>query len=407
MVCKFRAAQHATVNDSFEVFHCDHFGTKCTEENQGLLTVLGDPLPVCGGCKVRAEIVPAEGTGTKSKFCYWSCDTTPNGAAIIKTLVASARAAGVQEDFHVFANRPVPGATVHSPGKLDIKYHIFKWRLLAQLASLDYEYFVWLDSDNYFVRHPGNLKNLICGNAMWCQLESETTSSQVNKDLWWGMPVARFNQLLSDHGVTGEKRYNTNGGMWIVRKEAIATFVREALAFHAVCVGLGFHETHDETPLAWLGQLEHMSGYGPWVADKHLNTNPATCETWACQWMGSDRPIPDGHAWSGEDYMTGEKRTCNPAIVHAMRSKKAMANASKPPAGFAPCAKLHEVKRTDECEICGSAAGAKGVMVDVRCCEEFEECASARYKQLSIHQPQVCNRACPEFVDKNALVQLS
>ena len=72
----------------------------------------------------------------------------------------------------------------------------------------------------------------------------------------------------------------------------------------------------------------------------------------------------------------------------------------------APCAKLREVQRRDKRELCESAAGSKGTLVEIRCCEQFEECAPARYKRLSIHQPQVCNVSFPGFVDKNAFVQL-
>lgn len=325
MVCKFRSA--AVASGTHEVFQCSHFNSKCTEIDLGMLNILQEPLPVCEGCKARIEIVPIEGTGTKSNFCYFSCDTTPQGAGILGTMVASARAAGVQEDFHVFSHKPVEGATTHSPGPIDIKHHIFKWKLLRdRLANLPYDYFVWIDSDTIFTRHPGNLKNLIRDNAMWCQLESETTAEKVRFGDWWGAKIDQYNQTLTNHGVTSEKKYNTNGGMWIVRRNAIDTFVRQALSFHAMCLAKGLDTTSDEPPLAWLGQVQNLSGYGPWVIDPHLNTQEATCETWACDWnYRFAGRIPDGGQWECEDWLTGEKRLCNPAIVHAMRSKDAMA----------------------------------------------------------------------------------
>jgi hypothetical protein len=311
------------------IHHCNAFGRKCTLQDQGVLDKDG-AIPVCSeSCPKFAE----KAVYPRGRFCYWSCDTTKNGAAILSTMIASARAAGVEEDFHVFANGDVPGATIHNPGKLDIARHVFKWRLLrGHLASLDYDFFVWLDSDNYFVRHPGDWSSLIRGNAVWAQLESEMTAENVRRAEWWGAPIAEFNQLLTDHGVTGDKRHNTNGGCWIVRKEAIETFVEQALSFHSICLSKGWN-AHDETSLAWIGQVENMSGYGAWVAEKELNTNAATCDIWACDWNGFFKGrLPTGEPWTVEDYMTGEQRTGNPAIVHAMRSKDAMAAAGRKPA---------------------------------------------------------------------------
>lgn len=333
MICNHRGRLLATSHgDQHECIAQP--GSRCVE-TQAQLDEISKfavvPYVTCEGCPLfKAVSVPEPATITKGNFCYFSCDTTPRGSDILTTMVASARASGVLEDFHVFCGKPVDGAIHHKPGPIDIKHHIFKWKLLRDhLAKLDYDYFVWLDSDTIFTRHPGDLKNLLRDNAMWCQLESESTSPNVKQGDWWGATIPQYNQMLTDHGITGEKRYNTNGGMWIVRKEAIETFVREALKFHSMCLAKGLSTTSDEPPLAWLGQLEEMSGYGPWVKDKHLNTNPATCETWSCDWMGrfSGR-IPDGSAWECEDWLTGEKRPCNPAIVHAMRSKDAMAAAA-------------------------------------------------------------------------------
>lgn len=237
-------------------------------------------------------------------------------------MVDSARRAGVTEDFHVFAKRPVAGAITHDPGPLDIKYHTFKWRLLRDtLASLDYDYFVWLDSDTIFTRNPGDLaEQLLRGNRMWCQMESELTSPKMRQKDWWGATIPQVIDLYRQHGATGGRAWNTNGGMWIIRREHVAEFVHELEAFHAICLARGLTNTHDETPLAWIGQIL------PWVADPERNTNEATSNVWACDWMGtySDR-IPTGEPWETQDYMTGEKRMASPAIVHAMRSKKAMA----------------------------------------------------------------------------------
>jgi len=56
---------------------------------------------------------------------------------------------------------------------------------------------------------------------------------------------------------------------------------------------------------------------------------PVTDFLWASDWKGCYRDrLPDGRDWYYEDYMSAEQLVVNPAIVHAMRSKQAMAKAS-------------------------------------------------------------------------------
>jgi hypothetical protein len=329
--CRHLGLRLSSRSDGTEVYQCGCFGDSCVVRRtiripNGLMRRC-DTCPEWSPSQVTRSaappaaprVNPVSGAG---RFCYWSCDTTPQGPDILATMVASARRVGVLEDFHVFARRNVPGATVHSPGPLDIKYHVFKWTLLRdRLAQLDYDYFVWLDSDNYFVRHPGNFDPLLRSNPIWCLMESEFTSPSAKYQDWWGVPLPTLATFFRDHGVYGAKKYNTNGGMFIVRKEAISEFVREALAFHRLCLSRGYWNTHDETPLAWIGQI--------WVDDPVLNTQDATANLWACDWQGhfSGR-LPNGEPWTIEDWMTGVKRVANPAIVHAMRSKSAMAAAA-------------------------------------------------------------------------------
>ena len=291
---------------------------------------------------------------TKGRFCYWSCDTTRDGPAILATMVASARRAGVTEDFHVFSHKDVPGAVTHRPVKFDLKYHIFKWRMLRdELASLDYDYFVWLDSDNFFTRHPGDFgPRLLRGNSWWCQMESELTSPAIRRSEWWGAPIPSLVKMFRDHGATHNQVWNTNGGMWIVRKDAIAEFTSHAFAFHERCLALGWSDTHDETPLAWLGQVLVSPTRG--VSDPERNTNAETSDVWACDWMGryTDR-LPDGKPWQGEDYLTGVSREVNPAIVHAMRSKSAMARAK----GFANEVQVQVTPATSSAAVSSPGAG--------------------------------------------------
>lgn len=254
-----------------------------------------------------------------NRFCYWSV-ADGDYAAMMATAIASARRAGVREDFHVWTNRPIPGAICHASGKFDRTLYLFKFRfLLEQVQQLDYDYFVFLDADNFFVRHPGEgaFDRLLRQNPWFVQLESQCNSKFVVRQDWWGCPIRWYPLLLRYHGVRAEKIYNCNAGLWVVRKEAVRDFYERAMAFFM----FAREELHlvnftEEPPLAFVGHF---------VDDPELNNFQATHWAWASDWTGhfSDR-LPNGSTWDFEDYMSGQRTRVNPAIVHAMRSKSAM-----------------------------------------------------------------------------------
>ena len=96
----------------------------------------------------------------RKKFCYWSVADGQH-ALMMQTCVRSARAARVREDFHVWSDRAIAGAIAHDAGQFDKHLYHFKFDFLQkQAARLNYDYFVWLDADNYFVRHPGDVLSL-------------------------------------------------------------------------------------------------------------------------------------------------------------------------------------------------------------------------------------------------------
>jgi hypothetical protein len=267
------------------------------------------------------------------KFAYWSV-ADGNHAKMMATCIASARNAGVQEEFHIWGDQEIPGAVNHKVGRFNKDSYIFKFRFLrnqVKEALKDYDYVVWIDADNYFVRHPGDFTDLLRDNKWFIQLESEMTSPLVKRGDWWGCPTQYFPLLvryfLLRNGTpdttewSGKRIWNTNAGFWIVRTSAIVEFYQKAMEFYEYARnGLKLASFTEEAPLAFIG---HM------VDDPELNTVGTTNDTWACDWTGQykDR-LPDGKQWSFEDYMSGEKKNVNPAIVHAMRSKDAMVKAA-------------------------------------------------------------------------------
>lgn len=281
------------------------------------------------------------------KFCYWSVADGQH-AKMMTTCIASARAAGVTEDFHIWTDTDIPGAVCHKSGKFNKDQYIFKFRFLrnqVKEALADYDYVVFLDADNYFVRHPGDFSELIRDNKWFVQLESEVTSGLCKRGDWWGIPTQFFPLLVRYYLLRnapkdatpwdGKKIWNTNAGFWIVRTDAIVEFYQKAMEFFEYARnGLKLIHFTEEAPLAFIG---HM------VDDPELNTLGSTCDTWACDWTGffKDR-LPDGKQWSFEDYMSGERKNVNPAIVHAMRSKDTLVKAATP--AFFPALKVVEAE---------------------------------------------------------------
>jgi hypothetical protein len=254
-----------------------------------------------------------------SKFCYWSVADGDHGK-MMATCIASARQVGVTEDFHIWSDQEIPGAISHPCGNFSKHKYLFKFLfLLNEVKKLDYDYFVWLDADNFFTRHPGIgvFDKLLIDNKIFVQLENECTDSNVKRPDWWGMPIKFWPQTLRYKGVVSKKIWNTNAGLWVVRKEYIDEFYNMAMDFWAYCYQELKIEFTEEAPLAYCGHMMQKN--------LERSTLYNTHSLWACDWNGIYRnKLPDGQSWSFEDFMTGERISVNPSIVHAMRSKGAL-----------------------------------------------------------------------------------
>jgi hypothetical protein len=117
-------------------------------------------------------------------------------------------------------------------------------------------------------------------------------------------------------GVCSRAIFNVNSGLHIVHHDVIDTVSDLAFEFWHFCKKHG-HAFPDEPPYAY---AMHMLCGNPFI-----HTLRASTDLWASDWTNnfSDR-LPDGQPWCFVDYFTGEKLAVNPAIVHAMRSKKAL-----------------------------------------------------------------------------------
>ena len=254
-------------------------------------------------------------------MCFWSV-ADGRYARLVTTCILSTRRAGLATDFHVWTDRSIPGAICHASGAYEHRNYLFKFDFLLKAAELPYEYFVFLDADSFFVRNPGNLLEQTRGAPVHVCMESDCTRSASLRQDWWGCPLPVYVRLMRDCGVLSHSIFNTNAGFWIVHRDVARRFVDLAMEFWNYCNGKGVVFT-EEAPLAYVG---HML-----MGNPYAHTLAANKDIWASDWTGvfADR-LPDGRPWDFTDYMSGEAIRVNPAIVHCMRSKKAMAAAASP-----------------------------------------------------------------------------
>jgi hypothetical protein len=258
------------------------------------------------------------------KLAYFTGSNRACEDSMIRTMIRSARACGVVEDFHAFYPIPVEGAINH---QIDWTFpwnnHMGKLDLLLKFEGSDYTHVCWLDTDNYFVRHPGDLSELVRGNPCWILMEGDIEKSA--RADWWGMPLdmpptfprtGKLVDIMRRYRPDGTL-WTTNGGMWIVRVDAIREFYERCYGVFRELMALGHRDMADEPPLAIAGQAM--------VEDPESNTFDKCCHIWASDWNYHFKDkLPDGNPWPYSDWISQvDKGRVNPAIVHAMRSKTA------------------------------------------------------------------------------------
>lgn len=252
---------------------------------------------------------------SNNKFCYWTVADKDHGL-MAKTMVKSARDCGVTEDFHIWTDCPeIQGAITHPCGMFEKTLYMFKFNFLKDYVSkLDYDYYVFLDADNYFVKNPGDLSYLMQDQKVFIQMENEITSPKVKRGDWWGCPVNEYKSLFEETGLISDKIYNTNAGFWIVDHNYIDEFYNIGVNFFFYAKDKGYHQLTEEVSLAFLG---HCMQY---PEDRTLDK---TSWLWASDWTGYwKNSLPTHTDWIFEDYMTGEKTNVKSCIIHLMRSKE-------------------------------------------------------------------------------------
>jgi hypothetical protein len=243
---------------------------------------------------------------------------------MLQSLMKSIRDVGINHDIITFTDQPLAGVTsckIDEKIELDFKQY-WKFHYLKKIKNLNYDLFVFIDSDHYFVRKPSKDFSEIIGRDPWHSfLESPINSPDTRRGDWWGVQNEAMVKLYRDFGVSQRFVYSTNGGFWMSKKDFIDHASDTAFLFRDFQRGKGL-DLPEEVAISVLSHLFSMD-YEERFHYKYM-------DIWASEWTGALKDeIPDGSFWNFHEYMTMKTDSVNPAIVHAMRSKNALVENGK------------------------------------------------------------------------------
>jgi hypothetical protein len=187
---------------------------------------------------------------------------------------------------------------------------------------MDYDIFVFIDADHFFVRKPEIKIEDILSDSPWHSfLESPINTTKTQRTDWWGIPNQYLVQSMRFNGVNSAEIRNTNGGFWICTKEFIEQAHFFAYKFHNYLKSNNYTVPEEVS----IGYISHLMS--PILKDRYLENYK---NYWASDWTENFKDvIPVDKEWEYTSYMTFEKIKVKPAIVHAMRSKKALVENGK------------------------------------------------------------------------------
>ena len=255
-------------------------------------------------------------------YCYWSV-VDGGYVDMMRTVIRSARQVGVFKDFHIWCDRPIDDAISHELKDFDKSTLLFKINFLRDAAkALNYDYFVWLDADSYFVRNPGDVLRVLHSSPVHATLECDACDPNNRRMAWWECALSRYARLMRAKGVTSKSIFNVNAGFWIVHHDVIDRFCDLALDFYDLWKRDGHDPFPEEPAMAYAVQM--LCG------NPYAHTLPYSSDLWASDWTGCwERHLPDGRPWMFENYFNGDRCMVNPAIVHTMRGKDLLLESSE------------------------------------------------------------------------------
>ena len=238
---------------------------------------------------------------------------------MLQSLVKSIRDVGIDHDILVYSDKPIVGCKRLEMMK-DIELdqtQYWKFEYLKHVARLDYDIFVFIDSDHYFVSKPRIDFSEIIGSDLWHSfLESPINSQETTRSDWWNIKNEEMAKIWKFFGVNQKIIYNTNGGFWICRKNFATKAIEVVYNFREMQKRIG-KNLPEEVAIA---VLSHM-----FSVDYKSRMHENYIDIWGSEWTGALKDkLPEGMPWKFIEYMTGKESVINPSIVHAMRSKNAL-----------------------------------------------------------------------------------
>jgi hypothetical protein len=255
----------------------------------------------------------------KNKICYWSIGWK-DYSFMVQSLINSKIKYGIEGDFIAFTDTELKNCINEKLDPnipLDLRNYMFKFAYLHKLLKYDYDYFIFVDADSMFINEPDISPLIFMEKSPWhCFLESPINSPNTRRSDWWGVRTNALTQMYRSLGVISEEIRNMNAGYWICKKD----FIQQACDLGFKCFNYfktrGFNIT-EEIPMAYISNYM--------CADVSFHFHEKYANYWASDWIGTFRDqLPFYKPWQYESYMTGEKFTVNPCLIHAMRSKNAL-----------------------------------------------------------------------------------
>lgn len=269
-----------------------------------------------------------QGMPRTPSFCYWSIGFgSVDHHAMLCSLVQSARSVGVEEDFHIWTDHgiTIPGSEIHEidrPCNPSLR-NMFKVEVLKNLNKYEYDYYVFLDPDNYFTRKPSDesIHTLLqLADPLHLSVESKIndeafSNAQTQSWQWRGITLQDIVDIWAERGMEEKSVYNLNGGFFVIKRDEWKK-VYDACweGFHAVKNKKGIEQIADELAFAYaMTKLTNPDGHQ--IKDKHVN------DVWAVDRGNYRNKLPDGKPFPFWTNWNGQKFMVDPAIVRAMKSK--------------------------------------------------------------------------------------
>ncbi len=253
-----------------------------------------------------------------AKYCYWSVATGPY-AAWMERCAASARAAGVNKEFHVMADREIPGCECYDAMDLDPRDGMFKLIYLkAAISKLHFDHYVWVDADTVFTRNPDLLLAALGKGPIHVPLGERVDHMPEGASLR-GLSPGHHNELMRKAGVYNEV-YATRSAFWIVKRSAVDVVCELAQHHYAITKTAG-ETPHGDTALGYAMQMlcgdpqAHLANRRPdlWWSDETGD-------------FAAPDPLADG--WDPRAPSATRTRPAPPALVHLPARRRREMSAS-------------------------------------------------------------------------------